>query len=148
VVEVPGVAGRTVGLRLGDRKAPELGAVRAPGDHQPGCALTADERGVDRTDRRRGGQRLVAVGERRAGHAREQVLQEERHTPERSLGEVSRRCVVARSVEPAQHDRVDRIVVALDAFDGGVEELHRRHLARGDERGLLGGVHPSCVIGK
>ena len=50
------------------------------------------------------------------------------------------------SVEPAQHDRVDRGVVALDAFDRGVEQFDRRELALGDELGLLGGVHPTCVI--
>ena len=55
---------------------------------------------------------------------------------------------VAGVVEPAHHDGVDRGVVALDALDRRVEQLDRRDLALGDERGLLGGVHPTCVIGE
>ena len=39
-------------------------------------------------------------------------------------------------------------VDAFDALDRRLEQLARRHLARRDERRLIGGIHPTGLIGE
>ena len=55
---------------------------------------------------------------------------------------------LAGVVEPADHDRVERRVDAFDALDRRFQQLARRHVARCDERRLIGRIHPTGLVGK
>ena len=73
---VPWIVGRTPRDGLGGRHAAELGAVRSPGDHQPGRAVAADERRVGVGDYVRFLECDVAVAEALPRVFGEQVLEE------------------------------------------------------------------------
>ena len=90
----------------------------------------------------------VAVGQRLPGEARVEVLEQERHPAERAVGKIGVGGDVAGVVEPADHDRVECGVEALDALDRRVEQLARCDLALGDQGGLVDGVHPAGLIGE
>jgi hypothetical protein len=78
---------------------------------------------------------------------RPQVFQQGGHTTERTIGERTARHF-SGVVEPADDDRVQFRVDALDALDGGVEQLGRGHLPGAHKVGLGGGVKPASVIRK
>ena len=84
-------------------------------------------------------QELHALVERIALDAGEEVLDDQRHAPERSVGQRPAR-LGARLVEARMDDRVQLAVQLLDARDRVVDELERRGVARADELGLRGCV--------
>ena len=148
VIGVPGVAGRSVGDRFGHRQAAELGAVGAPQRDQTGSAEPRDERAVDGRDRHRVAERNVAVRHRLPGVRRPQVLQQERHAAERSLGQIGPGGDLAGVIEPAQDDGVDRSIELLDPLDRRFGQLERRNVTVGDELGLSRCIEPTGVFGE
>src|ERR1051326_9624229 len=72
------------------------------------------------------------------------VLEGDRHTPERSGGQLGLR-LSARFLEAADHNGVDGTIEPLDPFDGGVYQLQRLHRARPHQLGLPDGIHPLHV---
>ena len=89
---------------------------------------------------------LVAVADRLPGVGRPQVLEQERDTAERPVGQVAggHRAGV---VEPADDDGVELRIERLDPLDRRVEQLRRADLTGGDQLGLGGGVEPAGVVG-
>ncbi len=68
-----------------------------------------------------------------------EVLEQERHAPERAVGELTLR-VSARPIElPVDHG-VDLRIKRLDPGDRRLDELARVHVALGHELGEPGGV--------
>ena len=67
--------------------------------------------------------------------AREEVLEEQRHPSERTVGQRAAR-VGARLVETGMDDRVQLGIELLDARDRVVDQLERGSPARADELGL------------
>ena len=92
---------------LGGRHAAELGAVGAAGDYESGCTVAADECRVGVGDDVRLFERDVAVADRLPGVRGEEVLDEERHAAERTVGKIGACGGLAGVVEPADHDRVE-----------------------------------------
>ena len=137
---------RTPGQRLGGGHAAEFGTVRPAGDDEAGLAEPAHQRGVGRRDRVRILQRDVAVADALSCVPGEQILDQERHAAKRPVGQVGSGSV-AGVLEPANDHRVEHRVDALYPLDGRVEQLERRHLTIGHQRGLIDGVHPPRVIG-
>ena len=78
----------------------------------------------------------------------EQILQEKRNATKRSRSQTGIGGDASRVVEPANDDCVERGIEALDALDRCVNQFERRGVAVRDERGLIGGIHPLCFVGK
>jgi hypothetical protein len=72
----------------------------------------------------------------RVRHGADQVLDHERHSPERPV----RRLGGAGLVEERVDNRVQVAVERLDALDRALHQLAWRHLPGADEVGLGGGV--------
>ena len=134
------------GLRVGPYASGSVGRH----DAELGCvgAADADEAGVEIALRERVGvigavagvaQELHALVVRIALDAGHQVLDDERHSSERAVGQR------ARALRPAfeaggMDDRVQLRVQLLDARDRVVDELDRRRLSATHELGLRGCV--------
>ena len=144
---VPRVVGGAPRRRFCGGHAAELRAVRAPGDHQPGRFVAADERGVHGSHVADLLQGDVAVTDALTGVRCVQILDEERHTPERTSRNIARRDL-ASVVEPADGDGVEHRIDTLDAFDRSLQQLARRGVTAGHQGGLVGCIHPAGVIGK
>ena len=69
-----------------------------------------------------------------------QVLQEERHAAERSVGQRATR-LAARALERLVDDGVELGVEALDPRDGSIDQLDRLHVAASHRSGLICRVH-------
>ena len=145
---VPRVVRRTPRDGLGGRHTAQLRAIRAAGDHQPRRAIAADECRVRVGDVMRLFQRDVSVADPLPGVVGEEVLDEERHTAERPVGEIRACRDLAGVVEPADHDRVECRVDSFDALDRRFQKFGGRHVARRDERRLIGRIHPTGLVGK
>jgi hypothetical protein len=87
-------------------------------------AVPADQRGVGVGDDVRLLQRDVAVADSLTGIGGEEVLDQEGHAAERTVGQVAVGGLTCM-LEPADHDGVEGRVDALDAVDGGFEQLWR-----------------------
>ena len=143
VLGVPGIARRAEAPRLGGREDAELGRVGLAAD---------DEAGVDVALRQllghRGGvvaREVRALVERRAGELRAEVLQEERHTAERPVGQLARR-LRAGAVEELVDDGVEVRVQLLDARDRITDQLRRRDLLGADQLRQCRRVQPCRVL--
>ena len=147
VIRVPGVVGRAVGQRLGRGHQAELGRVGPAEDDEARLPVALREVGVLGVDVARLLERLDAHVERVTGGGRPQVLQQEGHAPERAVGQVGGRRLLAGPVEALVDDGVELRVQGLDAGDGGVDQLERRRLAAADQVGLGHGVEAGEVIG-
>jgi hypothetical protein len=86
--------------------------------------MAGDEGRVERGDVAPLLRRAVAVRHRLALVRREQVLQEERHAAERTVGHVAAG-ELASVVEPPVVDRVEWAIERLDPFDRRLDQLER-----------------------
>ena len=80
-------------------------------------------------------QRAVAGVVRRTLEHAVEVLDDDRHTAERSVGKIAG-CRGARAFEQRVDDGVELAVQLLDARDRGVDELDRRRVAVANQVGL------------
>ena len=139
VVEVPRVAGRAVGQRLGRDRAAQLGRVGPADGDEPGAPEAPPQRRVVRRDVADRPQRPGAAVVGLAGHRRPEVLDDHRHAGERSVAEglagLGQRPLVARV-----DDRVELRVEPLGGVDRRRHQLLRRHLPPPHPGGLRGGV--------
>jgi hypothetical protein len=115
--------------------------VRLADDHRPGCAQAAHDLGVARRRRSAGGG--AATG-RLAGHV-DVVLDRDRHAEQRApvTGPAARVGLIGFDQGPlGEHDTegVHTAVDPGDAVEGGLRDLARRDLARGDQLGLASGA--------
>ena len=81
-----------------------------------------------------------------AGGVTDQVLEDHGHAGERSVRQPAR-CLLAGVVEQRVDDGVELGVHLLDAGDGCLDQLGRRHLPGAHQPGLIGCVHPGEVVG-
>ena len=137
-LEVPGVPGRAIQLRLGERDSPELRRVRLADDDEPGLADPPHDGAVEVRD-------VIGVGTRRVRRAdaggRCQVLDGDRNPAER--------CVAVRRVDESgsferllsadSDERVQRRIEPCDPLEGVPDELRGGDLATADEPRLLDG---------
>src|SRR6478736_1373231 len=76
----------------------------------------------------------------------------DRGTNRRSFVHIALLPIVASAptsvVEPADHHRVKGRIDTFYALDRSFQQLARRHLARRDERRLIGRIHPTGLMGK
>jgi ABC-2 type transport system ATP-binding protein len=150
-----GVAGGSVGDRLGRGQQRQLGEVGAPEDDEPGGAVALDEPGVASSAVVVAAQEPHAGVGGLAGHRRHRVLDEERHAPERAVGKVAGG-FGERSLEPRVDHGVQLGVASLDPSDGRLDELWSEHdgdrdpHARSDEAlrayGRAGGARPRRLV--
>ena len=145
VLGVPRVAARAIGQGLRGDRAAQLRRVRPAHHHQPGGEEPAGQRRVLGRPEASLLQEAAAHVVRVAGHGDAQVLQQERHAPERTVGQRAGR-LAPGGLEPLVDHRVDLRVHLLDALDGGVDQLEGRHLPVADERGLRGGIEGAEVV--
>ena len=131
-VRVPGVAGDPVAVVLGDGERTELGSVGPPAEDEAGL-LEGLGHELALVARSLGGS-VGAVGDGPAVNGR-QVLYRDRHAGERRKVVAAVRDLVselarlgAGLVVVAPDHRVQRRVEAVDALQGGVDELERTHL--------------------
>ena len=110
--------------------------------------MAADECRVGVGDDVRFLERDVAIADPLPRVIGEEILDEEWHAAERAVGKIGACGGLAGVVEPADHDRVEGRVDALDALDRSFQQLARRHLARRDERSLIDRIHPTGLIGE
>ena len=71
--------------------------------------------------------------------SREKVLDHQRHTPERTVGQRGAR-IFAGPIEARMDHRVELGIQLLDARDRVVDQLQRRGLAGANELGLRGRI--------
>ena len=76
---------------------------------------------------------------RRARELAVEVLHDDRHAAERTVGQVALGRG-ARPLEQRMDHRVHVVVQRFDARDRGVDQLDRLRVAAANERGLVGGV--------
>ena len=93
-------------------------------------------------------QGAVAVRHRLPGVVGGQILQQERHAAERTVGQVAAVGDLAGVVEPADDHGVERTVEPLDALDRRLGQLDRFRVAALHELGLGGGVEPLGLVGE
>ena len=113
-----------MGHRFGGGHQPELRRVRAARDDKAGGAVASDEPAVGGRDVVGVAQHAGTVVHRIADAAGVEVLHEEGHAAERSVGQLAFR-VLDRRVEATVDDRVELRVELLDAGDGRFDQLHR-----------------------
>ena len=114
---VPRVMRRAPRHRLSGGHAAELWAVRPAGDHEASRSVPADECRVGIGDDVRLFECDVAIADPLPRVGGEQILEEERHTAERAVGEVGARGGLPGVVEPPDHDGVEERVDTFDALD-------------------------------
>ncbi len=126
--ELPRVVCRAECLRLAGADGGELGSVGAPEWDQAGGAKGKCQRGIGRGTESDVAQRAHAHGVGLAGLATAIVLEQERHAPERTVGQRTL-CIVAGAFVLTVHHDVELRIEPLDPFDGFVNQLARMHLA-------------------
>ena len=75
----------------------------------------------------------------------QEVLEQERHAPERPLGQPGEG-LFARAIEAAQDHCVELRVEPFDAGDGGVDQLDGRNVSVPHQLRLRGRVQPKQVV--
>jgi hypothetical protein len=113
-------------LRFAGEREPKLAGVGSPKDDEPGAlepfhmlAVSRGWRSIRKESR--------APRHAHAGNRRREILHEEGHASERSVGKPVGDCFPAVVVELHGHG-VDRRIARLDALDRGIEEFVRRNL--------------------
>ena len=110
VLQIPRIARLAVQLRLSRRRDPHLRRRRPPKDRQPRRLVANHHLRV--VIGHRVGEDLRPAGDRLTRVQRAQILEQERHTMERTLGQTSER-ILARVVVPRIDDRVELRIDSL-----------------------------------
>ena len=143
MVQIPRVAAGAKVRALRRAGDAEFGGVGAAHEHRPGGAIAPGQAAVLGIDHVAGEAAAVAV--RPAGHGDAEILDQERHARERTVGRArpGRR---AGFVVGLVDDGVERRIVPLDALDRRLDRLDRRHLARRDQAGETDAVMIGIVV--
>jgi hypothetical protein len=141
---VPGVAAGAEQAGLAGGKETELGCVGLAEDDEAGTLEPGDELAIVIGNEFAQEGRTGCQGH--AGTAGQDILEQERHTGKGARGELGNRGS-AGLLKHGCDDGVERGIQALDALDGGINQLDGSHLAPADELGLGGGVEKGEGVG-